>query len=155
MLLCTVFMWRCAYCGMFFLQLWKCTFQKTKSHLFYFSFYNSSFLRNYSYVAGGIFNTRRNDFIPCECLCEILGFRRGVTEAFAVVGCCVAYVGSWLPIKVWPVPPVTNQLPAYSTERPRGAEVSRFFFFSGVAEFSALLEYDAVSLVTCSWIFEI
>ena len=71
--------------------MWNCT--PLHSLLFYFSFFISSFLRNYSYVAGGIFNTGRNDFILCECLCEI----SGVSEAFALVGCYVAYVGSWLP----------------------------------------------------------
>jgi hypothetical protein len=130
--------------------IWNCT--PLDSRLFYFSFISCSFLRNYSYIAGGIFNTGRKDFILCEYLCEISGFRRGVTEAFALVGCSTAYVGSWLPTFEGGTGSlsrtVSNQLPAYSAERPRGAEVSRLFFFSGVAEFSVLLKHDAVSLVT-------
>jgi hypothetical protein len=61
--------------------------------------------------------------------------RRGVTEAFAIVGCHVANVGtsSWLPTFQGGTGSlscsVSNQLPAYFAERPRGTEVSRFSFF--------------------------
>jgi len=127
----------------------------------FFSFYNSSSVRNCSYIVGGIFNTGTKYFILCECLCEISGSRRDVTEAFALVGCYVAYVGSWLP----PFEGGTGSLSCTVSNQPNSSLLRRtsqrsrsvlvfFFSFNGMAEFSVLLEYDAVSLVTWSWIFE-
>jgi len=78
-----------------------------------------------------------------------------VTEAFVLVGCCVAYVGIWLPTfedgtdnlsrTVSNKP--TSDLLRRTSQRSRSVAV---FFFSDVAEFSVLLEYGAVSLVNCS-----
>jgi hypothetical protein len=113
--------------------MWNCT--PLDSLLFYFSIYSSSFLRNYPYTAGGIFNTGRNDFVLCECLYEISGFRRGVTEAFALIGCYVAYVGSWLPT----IEGGTSSLSRTVSKQPpssllhrtsqRSRSVAVFFFF--------------------------
>jgi hypothetical protein len=39
----------------------------------------------------------RNVLQKKKLMCEILGFRRGVVEVFALVGCYVALVRCWLP----------------------------------------------------------
>ena len=124
------------------------------SHLFYFAFYCSSSVRNYSYIAGGIFNTGRSYFVLGECLCEISDFRRGVT----LVGCYMAMlVAGCRHLKgrpvVYPAVSVTNYQPT-PPNVPEELKDRSFLSFSGVAKVSVLLGNDAVSLVTCSWLSE-
>jgi len=49
---------------------------------------------------------------------DILGFRRGVVETFALLGCYAA-IDSWLP---------TNKVQTKATEHPTGAKIlSRYY----------------------------
>jgi hypothetical protein len=42
---------------------------------------------------GGVY---LHNFLCSIFVCEISGFHHGVVEAFALLGCYAAYVGSWL-----------------------------------------------------------